>query len=91
MLNVKPKYCARPEKPHTNKATTNLRHEVCKLLKVLHILIFIFVPQCFVTDRKVDEEIGTNKCFQADPDDLLRQIMGFGKGQLVNYNRPNKL
>lgn len=35
-----------------------------------------------MTDRKVDEEIGTTKCFQADPDDLLRQIMGFGKGQL---------
>jgi hypothetical protein len=49
---------------------------------VLHVLVSIFVCQCFVTDRKVDEEIGTTKCFQADPDDLLRQIMGFGKGQL---------
>ena len=45
------------------------------------LLVYFFVLQCFVTDRKVDEEIGTTQCFQADADDLLRQIMGFGKGQ----------
>lgn len=39
-----------------------------------------YILQCFVTDRKVDEEIGTTTSFQADPDDLLRHIMGFGKG-----------
>jgi len=40
------------------------------------------LQQQFVTDRKVDEEIGTMTRFQADPDDLLPHIMGFGKGIL---------
>ena len=40
------------------------------------------LQQQFVTDRKVDEEIGMISRFQADPDDLLPQIMGFGKGKL---------
>ena len=33
----------------------------------------------------MDEEIGTNQCFQADPDDLVRHIMGFGKGELYIF------
>lgn len=40
------------------------------------------LQQQFVTDRKVDEEIGTMTRFQADPDDLLPHIMGFGRGML---------
>ena len=42
---------------------------------------FMHTLQCFVTDRKVDEEIGTTTKFEADPDDLIRNIMGFGKGE----------
>lgn len=37
--------------------------------------------QCFVTDRKVDEEIGTTTYFKADSDDMIRHIMGFGEGE----------
>lgn len=33
-----------------------------------------------MTDRKVDEEIGTIIRFDADPDDILPHIMGFGRG-----------
>ena len=39
-----------------------------------------FLMQQFVTDRKVDEEIGIISRFEADPDDVMPQIMGFGKG-----------
>lgn len=44
---------------------------------------FVFLFQCFVTDRKVDEEIGTATYFKADSDDLIKHIMGFGKGKLA--------
>ncbi len=39
--------------------------------------------QQFVTDRRVDEEIGTITRFQADLDDILRHVMGFGKGAAI--------
>ncbi len=42
--------------------------------------------QQFVTDRRVDEEIGTITRFQADLDDILRHVMGFGKGAAILYN-----
>ena len=42
--------------------------------------IALFRVQQFVTDRKVDEEIGTINRFDADQDDIIPQIMGFGKG-----------
>ena len=38
----------------------------------------------------MDEEIGTVARFQADPDDLLPQVMGFGKGTYM-YIRGNSL
>ena len=37
--------------------------------------------QQFVTDRKVDEEIGAVRRFHGDVDDILPHVMGFGQGQ----------
>ena len=33
-----------------------------------------------MTDRNVDEEIGTIRRFEGDLDDILPQVMGFGRG-----------
>ena len=47
------------------------------------LLIISICPQQFMSDRKVDEEIGTTSRFVADPNDLLPHIMTFGKGKYV--------
>ncbi len=53
---------------------------------ILSVIIMsdVFDVQQFVTDRKVDEEIGTVRRFEGDLDDILPHIMGFGKGYFTN-------
>lgn len=41
--------------------------------------------QAFVSDRKVDEEIGSVSRFQADPDQLIQQISTFGKINSISH------
>lgn len=41
--------------------------------------------QAFVSDRKVDEEIGSVSRFQADPDQLVQQISAFGEINSISH------
>ena len=51
---------------------------------LLHTYVHVSILQQFVSDRKVDEEIGTTSRFVADPDELLPHIMAFGRGKVIN-------
>ena len=43
--------------------------------------------QQFITERRVDEDLGLERRFTADPDDLLPSIMKFGKSEIeINQN-----
>ncbi len=51
------------------------------MVMVWVVMVIIWLLQQFVTDRKIDEEIGSIQRFHGDVDDLLPHIMGFGRGE----------
>ena len=75
----------------SNSLDQNQVAELAQQMKVIRLQnfsrsLFSTVLQQFVTDRKVDEEIGAVERFNGDVDDILPHIMGFGQGQWLWYH-----
>ena len=63
---------------------------VCRIVPASSHLLTCFsaallLLQAFVSDRKVDEEIGSVSRFQADPDQLVQHISMFGKINSISH------
>ncbi len=60
--------------------------------KTSDICLFVFYFQLFVSDRKIDEELGSTQRFQCAAEELMRAIRNFGDGEFrLSYkNKLNK-